>query len=355
MESGTKVYILGAGCSAAFGYPLGNGFVKALDAFGKTLSAPDKQQIKRAVESTVHLLQSNAVATLDELVDRINRGLFDEPARSFVEKDRLRYDRIHDAKVATLALFHSLEAAASKSGLLSYTHFLREIFPDRGSWQCLLANSHCRVLSFNYDRLFEMAFQQLFGPDTGQFALYGGAVLNSGLNVIQKRTIDFEPNRFSFLKLHGSIGMTARNEHGDPCHYHNSHGPVSCVPQKELVDDDFFPRLANPYDRRSEPLIVFPDEKDFVRSAGKNGFPYREYITKVWDHAEKLVSQAAEIWVIGYSFSPIDRPSFMRLVSAAKSCKKIVVQNPEAKNLCNGLQRKFPELRVPLDPYEAIF
>src|SRR6266567_4639472 len=169
MENRPKVFILGAGCSAGFGYPLGNGFVEALDAFGKKLATPDKQQIKRAVESTVNLLESKAIATLDELVDRIDRGLFDESSRSFLDIERLRNDRVYDAKIATLALFLSLEPAASRSGLRSYSNFFREIFPGHDSWQNLLVTSACRVLSFNYDRLFEMAFQHLYGPDTGRF------------------------------------------------------------------------------------------------------------------------------------------------------------------------------------------
>src|SRR5438445_10017489 len=104
---------------------------------------------------------------------------------------------------------------------------------------------------------------------------------------MQKRTIRFEPNRFCFLKLHGSVGMTAREEYGEPCHYHDCQGPTLDAPGRELVDDDFFPRLGKrPDDQKAEPLIVFPNEKEYVHTSAKNGFPYREYITKVWDQAE---------------------------------------------------------------------
>lgn len=162
MELGTKVYILGAGCSAGFGYPLGNGFVQALDSFGQTLTAPDKQQVKRAVERTVELLQSRSIATLDELVARVNDGVFDEGSHSFVQKEQKREERIYEAKIATVALFLSLEPAALKTGLASYSNLLREILPGHDHWMRRLETTSHRILSFNYDRLFEMAFLQLF-------------------------------------------------------------------------------------------------------------------------------------------------------------------------------------------------
>jgi len=65
--------------------------------------------------------------------------------------------------------------------------------------------SHCHVLTFNYDRMFEIAFLGRFNLDG--YALYDRRVLNSGVPAISgiRTKILFEPEAFSFLKLHGSI------------------------------------------------------------------------------------------------------------------------------------------------------
>ena len=44
-------------------------------------------------------------------------------------------------------------------------------------------------------------------------AFYGQLGLNSGVNASPDETLEFDDNRFSFLKLHGSVGMFA---HEDP-------------------------------------------------------------------------------------------------------------------------------------------
>ena len=63
MAKNTKVYILGAGCSVDYGYPLGNGFRKELETFGNNLKASETQQIKQAVENTVQLLTPSGIPT----------------------------------------------------------------------------------------------------------------------------------------------------------------------------------------------------------------------------------------------------------------------------------------------------
>jgi hypothetical protein len=68
------------------------------------------------------------------------------------------------------------------------------------------------VLTFNYDQAFEIAFLDRF-KNADQYLLYGQMALNSGLNL---NGIGFEPGAFSFLKLHGSVGMWITDFPGDP-------------------------------------------------------------------------------------------------------------------------------------------
>ncbi len=43
-------------------------------------------------------------------------------------------------------------------------------------------------------------------------AFYGQLGLNSGVNAFHNETLEFDDNRFSFLKLHGSVGMFAHDD-----------------------------------------------------------------------------------------------------------------------------------------------
>ncbi|MGO8837544.1 MAG: hypothetical protein ACLQAH_05165 [Limisphaerales bacterium] len=354
--NGTKVYLLGAGCSCDYGYPLGDEFLARLESFGQSLTGEESKGIRQCVMNTVELLKAKAIPTLDELVARIENGVFDKGSWPSVDVHRERDRRIFEAKLATSALFFSLEPTACKQGLQGYTQLLREIFPGHNNWSTKLKNTNCRVLTFNYDRLFEIEFVNVLQPDTGQFFLYGPSILNSGLSLMRNQVIIFESDRFCYLKLHGSIGMMARDEYGKPYHYVTNQLPTPDEMKIPLIDNDFFRKGSkDPNEQTSERLIVFPNEKDRVRSNSHNRFPYREYIVRVWEQAARVVADASEIWIVGYSFSPIDRPSVIQLLSAAKNCEKIVVQNPDAHSICQMLKLKYPELKVPIEAYVSRF
>jgi len=127
----------------------------------------------------------------------------------------------------------------------------------------------------------------------------------------------------------------------------------------ELNDDRFFAKSANPLpqDRDPEPLIVFPFEKNFVRSGSPNQLAFREYITAVWQQAERVLEPASEIWFIGYSFAMMDRTAVIALLARARQCKRLVIQNRpgEAQQICRMLAVEHPELRNMLEPYGCDF
>ena len=350
-----KVFILGAGCSVDCDYPLANDFLKTLDTFSMSnhVVHPTTERIRRSAMNTAELLRKESYQTIDELVEAIENGVFDGSG-THQQKRQIQQSRIYEAKVATAALFLTLEPHAKKTGLGRYSEFIKEILPV-AEWYTALRESDCRVLTFNYDRLFEMAFLKRYAIDTGQFPLYGVNVLNSGLNVINKEEIRIQEGRFCFLKLHGSVGMSARDEHGMPHHYQENGDPT---PANSFVlnDEQFFPTdgRRNPRNMPLEPLIVFPHEKRFVRSYD-NRFPFRSYIKAVWQFAEATVARASEIWIIGYRLAGMDRASVLKLLASAVNCERIVIQNPDADNLCNALIAKHPELENRLKPLKACF
>lgn len=354
-HTGNTVYILGAGCSVKHGYPLAANFVPAFESFSRSLGC-DAQKLKQAVDETVRLMREANVQTVDELVFRIHDRALDDQQSTQAYGVRLR--RILRAKIATVALFLALEQRAKAETLDSYQRLILQMFPGTGNGQQQLRSSRCHLLTFNYDRLFEMALLRMFRLDSDTQLLYGKDILNSGLHHCTGDSLGFKDDRFCFLKLHGSIGMRIHEEHGKPRYYPYLDGakPGENI---ELNDERFFAKSTNPLpqDRDPEPLIVFPFEKDFVRSGSPNQLAFREYITAVWQQAQRVVASASEIWFIGYSFAIMDRSAVIYLLSHAGQCQRLVIQNRSghAEQICRMLSVEHPDLGIPLEPYGCDF
>ena len=287
------------------------------------------------------------VDTIDTLVFKINAGQFDESnatiGEEMLKRMRLRHERIQAAKLAVNAMFQFKEAAALHGGLKRYREFLFDLFPDASRhWFDTTSETNNRVLTFNYDRLFELAFHDRFNVDTQQWGFYGQKVLNSGLDHAYYNNIEFAPDRFCLLKLHGSIGMWVGDDYGEPRHAYQFPAPLSTF---EATDDFYFAEPATgsePFRLKSTPLQIFPHERQFIRG-NKSGFLFHRYVENVWKYAEELVARAREIVIIGYSFAGIDRQPFLELLSQAKDCETICVRNPDAKDICAKVLRNHSE------------
>lgn len=355
--SNTSVYILGAGCSVKYGYPLAASFVPELESFSRTLG-DDARKLKRCVDETVTLLRQENVQTLDDLAFRIHNRALDDSRQPSMQAYGVRNRRILNAKIATAALFLHLEQKAKTEVLDGYQRLILKFFPGSSDWRRRFQSTNCRLLTFNYDRLFELALLKMFCIEPHEGLLYGEDILNSGLHHCMGDSMGFKDNRFCYLKLHGSVGMRIHEEHGQPRYYPNLDG-AKPGEKIELNDERFFAKSANPLpqDRDPEPLIVFPFEKDFVRSGSPNRLAFREYITAVWEQAEHVVAPASEIWFIGYSFAMMDRTAVVGLLAHAKQCKRLVIQNRpgEAERLCQMLSVEHPELGIPLVPHVCEF
>jgi hypothetical protein len=328
-----KVYLLGAGCSAPYGYPLAKEIVSHLDALGKTLG-PKAGRLKACIEETVTIMRKHNVRTVDDLSFRLHHNSFEATTGSPIEDERRREGQIRAAKIATAALLLSKETSARKTGLTGYHDLLLETCPHSGGWETKLLSSNCRVLTFNYDRLFETALLSLVGPDLARKGVYE-YLLNSGFSPFGDE-ISFKAEGFCFLKLHGSAGAQVKFR-GTEAHYHPIIGGCALATEIELTDDLMF----SPEERgmvRSEPLIVFPHEKHHVQSGGRH-LVYERYLSAVWNKAKEMVGEAHEIHVIGYSFATMDRAPVIDLLSGASNCQRVVIQNidGEADRLCRLL------------------
>src|SRR5208282_4440220 len=107
------VYILGAGCSANYSYPLAKDFRAVLSEYGDGLSEkPNCERLRQCVTNTFNLMAQYQSPTIDrlvlQLVEEIERqrqplGYID--TRKHNELDELEQNQILDAKRATVALF----------------------------------------------------------------------------------------------------------------------------------------------------------------------------------------------------------------------------------------------------------
>jgi len=354
--SRTTVYLLGAGCSVKYGYPLASQFVEVLDSFGKSLSK-SAEKIRRCVEETVTLMRKGNIQTLDDLTSRIHNGVFDESQYSTPDVSSRRLQRTRDAKIATYALFLSKESAAKRTGLAGYHNFLLKLCPGAEHWSQRIRKANCHVLTFNYDRLFEMGVRDRFAIPRDDL-LYGPLLLNSGLGDARGQPIEFEPGRFCFLKLHGSVGVRVWEDVWGQ-HYKSHFDGGQPGDDREITDDLFFAGNTDPDPSRArpEPLIVFPHEIHHLQSGQPASLPFGDYISKVWDQAAQLIAGAEDIWVIGYSFAVMDIAPLMKLLAKATACRRIVVQNlpGEAERICAMLKVEHPEITIRLEPYRAEF
>jgi len=355
-----KIYILGAGCSVNYGYPLAKGFLVALKQYRSLLERRENcERLKQYLTNTITLLEKHRAPTIDRLV----RWFEDEAGRQKqrlplavggIESNRLEQEveeKIRDAKIVTVALFLEREAAAWQSELSSYSDFLHIVFDGNHNSDTLQSTSDC-VFSFNYDRLFEMAFTDYFKLG-GNENCYGTKWLNAGLNFSDGKASDFAPDQFCFLKLHGTAAMRVNERHGE------SRYDANALRKAEwIIDDNFFwpagRQTSTIPSENPEPLIVFPHEKDRARE-GNTRFPFDNYIQTTWDQAEKVIEDAEQIWVIGYSFDPTDRKSVFKLLRKNKANCDIIVQNPEAEKICNELKLRYSDLALRLKPLSNSF
>ena len=179
------------------------------------------------------------------------------------------------------------------------------------------------------------------------YGLYDVKVLNSGVT-LPGINIEFQPETFSFLKLHGSVAAWTidLSGMGHPAHQ-TCYFETPDANQSITIGDDFFfsqpPDGQHPEHLKRPPLLYFPFQRHFIVS-NDSGFAFHNYAGAVWNRAKQLVANATEIRVIGYSFSGIDRVEMLEMLETARNCRRLVIQGPDADELCNRLKLDRPKL-----------
>src|SRR5882762_6700821 len=334
----SKVYILGAGCSKHCGYPLGPEMKDDLERFGQSLDPATSPRLQKAVRDTVELM-GGSVDTIDTLVQQLYGGQLDPKIGGVY----FRYPRAQTATLAITAAFLAKEKKVWEAGTARYRDFLYRLFPGAESnWFAIQRSNRPHVLTFNYDQAFEIAFLSRFNIQN--YSLYDVRVLNSGLNLVGVE-IELEPESFSFLKLHGSVGMWVGDMFGAFVQHQYDY-PLKG--RRITIEDNLFftdpPDGANPSRLKREPLLFFPSQRQAILSQ-QTGFLFRKFAQTVWNRTTELISTATEIHAIGYSFSGTDRGPMLEMLDRARNCRRLVIQSPDADEICQRLKLDKPELR----------
>ena len=208
-----------------------------------------------------------------------------------------------------------------------------------------------QFLTFNYDSLPEIFLSQdgRWHPEDG----YGVPVsteLAVGVTPASVRSSSL------VIHLHGSACVfTIKSEIlGDP-----TAGLAELVMREEPLygfDPDSishcFPRYGRLLSRTGyvsvgERVIApVPDKSEGLKEA---------FIRQSYGKAVQLIEQVGSIIVIGYSFNPYDRASYVRLLDALKRTadRKLFVVSPQASEVAKRLSTEYPELRI--HPVEKTF
>jgi hypothetical protein len=327
----------------------------------KTFSAAIRQGCPRLHELVVSTIEvfdrlqtiGSPALTLDDLAWLVHQGKLGDNRDP--TKEAANFRLVEVAKVAVAALFLSKESNAAKSGLAGYRALMRRVLGSEfgSNYQIAAGRTPYRVLTFNYDRLFELAYRQHFDVDLTH-AFYGPTGLNSGIFTVLPKKVEVDLDRFSFLKLHGSVGIYSYDKYGDCDHRHSIPDPAQPPP---INDGQFFYRENHHLHagQPNPPLIVFPHEKDFLRDYPDNRLPYRVYIPTIWKAAHHFASQASQIEIIGYSCPEPYFPALRLLLEAATQCERIIIKNPHAKGICDRLRVRLPKQASLFLPVEGTF
>lgn len=356
-NSGLRVYVLGAGCSydEQHGYPLAKGFLSELETYAtKIQGRKDCQRIEQSVQQTVELLKhyqsgQYQASTIDQLINLVLTKKCDDylcspDPRASERNASIRVNVVRNAKISTAACFLEKEGQVMARLMPKYKAFIRSIFYEgmvKAPCSARLQHSNARVFSFNYDRLFELAFfgAGIVDDDSGNSEPY--KVLNSGLNFKDTENLQIMESGFSFVKMHGSVGVRCNEELGYSPNLFRD-GDIAHWNQLEVADEMFF-SPCKPNELPHSPLIVFPYDKHFILDGKRNKITTREYISKIWGHAENVFKEAMEIFIIGYSFSDErDSKYLVDLMRSATNCRQIEIQNlpGECARISNLLKDK---------------
>jgi hypothetical protein len=334
MEDGYVITVLGAGASVGCGYPLADDFFACVKAFGESVSEKCPR-LSQVIDYVVAKAEELDCLTPDDLALQMYQTRFGENRDEAINV-------LYYARIVTDAFFLATERQVSASAVRAYKDYWHEVLGNYSqTWRSGFPNTKHRLVTFNYDRLAELAFVRHF-PEIANngLDLYGPRMLNTGFSG-WRSALKFEDG-FCYLKLHGSVGVTpiGRNEvaaaFGDRFMHYAAALPNTKL---EITDDLYFEAGGDGLPKRKlTPLVAFPIDKQHVESGGEE-YNFKDYIDAVGTKAREIFRKAARIEIIGYSFRAPDKKWLVSLLQGAPEARKLVI-NPHAKRICEELEHR---------------
>lgn len=305
---------MGAGCSVCGGYPVADQVREKMLNFGRTRLIHDEaKELRRCVEQTCSRMEELNVHTIDQLAEKLVN-----PSDEVV---------VREAKLAMSAYFFSIEEAGVELAYPNYSAFFDELFKYGESHflEDRIKATPCRVITYNYDRLFERTFikwAKANVPDDEDLVENSDSWVKKWLSmgISSRHKIDFPPISFSLLKLHGGIGQFNRT--GD---YGMNHiyWPKLDTKLPDFNDEPYFQKHGQ---ETNFPTILFPSDKKRRKMFDEEN-SFRAYMDTVEKQAKVFCREATEIQIIGYSVQCIDYFSFKSLITDARKCRRVILQN----------------------------
>jgi hypothetical protein len=290
------VYILGAGASFESGAPLMNNFLDvAEDLLRQGAFKEDQEKIELVFDliSELQIVHSKAqldLNNIESLFGAIEMGII-LGRLTFREQDVAKYKHALTTLISRTLVQSMLFLVVQKSGPQNVSMFKSsESYSQFAKILTHVKSKGASVLTFNYDLGLELAL----------------AFSNTRINY----RLGDEADNFNLLKLHGSINW-----------YTNAKSQTREIKYLPLEDANHY--IQNDYyNHRYKHNERYPfDIKKYLNLAGANEHQdletviipptwnkteYQGQLTRVWEAAADKLSEAQNIYIIGYSLPESD-------------------------------------------------
>jgi len=173
-----------------------------------------------------------------------------------------------------------------------------------------------RIISWNYDTQFEIAYSNYSGSDSMEEA-------KENLHIISKQdlnSLNNVPNDFHIVKLNGTIGFIDHSS--DNAYYLQE----KCFKEKKVFDQDDLSALIKTY----ENMATGKDTKPSMSFAWEE---FQNGDNPIIETASVSIVDTDTLVVIGYSFPYFNRQVDRKLFSSMPALEKVYIQDPGAHSL----------------------
>jgi hypothetical protein len=194
-----------------------------------------------------------------------------------------------------------------------YDSFFASIIKD---WQLILPKS-IKIVSWNYDQQFELAFQAFSGLD----GLY---VNQDKLNILAKNYSDNKvKDEFSIYKINGTASFILKNPNST----------------------SYFDLIGKNIEKANN-IVSMIDSIKSSNAVASLSFAWELGFESHLDQIIKNVAKTETLVVIGYSFPFFNRDTDRKIIKNMKSLTKVYFQSPEAgviKERFLAIRGEFPD------------